>query len=135
MIEIPHFLLEVSDDVIDVELSFTDALRIILDKLQHDLDHATLIVLLIIIMQPLQFHKTLEVVVPFLKVYHFQEVVLDECRVVLGRSKVEILGGLLREGFNFFAPHSIIILFCTHIRVSYLSLILLFGNLCLAMSW
>lgn len=95
MIQIPHFLLEVSDDVINIELSFTDTLRIILNELQHDLDHATLISLFIIIMQSLQFYETLEVVVPLLKVYHLQEIVLHEGWLVLGRSEVEILSGLL----------------------------------------
>lgn len=95
MIQIPHFLLEVSDDVINIELSFTDTLRIILNELQHDLDHATLISLFIIIVQSLQFYETLEVVVSLLKIYHLQEIVLHEGGLVLGRSKVVILSGLL----------------------------------------
>lgn len=95
MIQIPHFLLEISNDVIDIDLSFTDTLRIILDKLQHDLDHVTLVVLFIIIMQSLQFNETLEVVVALLKVDHLQEIVLHEGWLVLGRSEVVILGGLL----------------------------------------
>lgn len=107
MIQIPHFLLEVSDDVINIDLSFTDTLRIILNKLQHDLDHVTFIVLLVIIMQSLQFYEALEVVVPLLQVNQLQKIVLHEDRHVLCRSEVVILVGLLWVGFNFFAPHRI----------------------------
>lgn len=76
MIQISHLLLEVSYDVINIDLCLTDTLRVVLNELQHDLDHVVFIVLLIIVMQSLQFYEALKVVVPLLKVYHLQKIVL-----------------------------------------------------------
>lgn len=84
-------MLKVEHDIVQINLSFANALGIVFDKLQHDFDHIFLIIILVEVIESLQFDECFEVIVSLFEVDDLNEIIFCEDGFVLEWHEVQIL--------------------------------------------